>query len=139
MESKDYMNLLLKGVDYWNDWRENYPENNPDLGNVNLSNYNLQSANLSRTFLFEANLSGANLQKANLQEAFLCRANLDFSNLKEAMLHDAWLEGVDLYQAKFWCLAKGIKINGIQRNNCISFTKLIKMINAWNNMLKTKS
>jgi len=66
--------ILRKGVPIWDEWREQNPENIPDLSEADLSEADLSWADLSGADLREANLRCANLSGANLS-----RANLDFS------------------------------------------------------------
>ncbi|MEA5621641.1 pentapeptide repeat-containing protein [Nostoc sp. UHCC 0251] len=65
-----------------------------ELNNANLQEANLQYANLQGTFLIETNLKGAILFKANLK-----RANLSFASLQGAVLGFANLQGAVLSKA----------------------------------------
>ena len=109
MAIPEYVSLLKRGVETWNQWRAENPEIQPDLTssnltkadlfNANLSGVNLSGANLSGANLSGANLSGANLSKAILFEAQLNRANLSSAMLSEANLNSASLAGADLNNA----------------------------------------
>ena len=66
------------------------------MSNTNLNGADLREANLDGANLREANLDGANLSQANLDGANLSQANLDGANLREADLRGANLFGADL-------------------------------------------
>jgi hypothetical protein len=93
--------MLKKGVDAWNDWRQQ----NPDISLVDLSKADLTGANLSAADLQWANLNGANLVGANLNGA-----NLVEANLSEALLSDANLGSANLSSAN--CTGKSVEIDG---------------------------
>jgi uncharacterized protein YjbI with pentapeptide repeats len=114
MANDEHVAILKKGVDAWNEWRNENPGIKPDLSNADLSGVNLRTANLSRADLCEANLGGADLFKADLTEArcikarlnpadLLCanlsRADLTWADLTEADLTDARLIQTDLRDA----------------------------------------
>lgn len=122
--NSEHLKILTQGVDVWNQWREEHPEFQPDLGSANLSRTTLKRADLQEVYLRDANLrgaqlSGANLrgaqlfgvefQEANLSEvdmreanlswANLSRANLRWANLSKATLSRAILNGADLCES----------------------------------------
>lgn len=66
---------------------------------VILKKANLSGAKLTGSNLAEANLSGANLTDADLTDADLTAANLTDADLSGATLEDAILEGANLAQA----------------------------------------
>jgi uncharacterized protein YjbI with pentapeptide repeats len=108
--SKEHIEILKKGVDVWNDWRQENPSIKPDLCEANLvganlSAVNLSNANLCETNLIEANLYRADLSRAELFSTYLGRARLEEANLREAdltqaSLNDALLRGANLSKAK---------------------------------------
>jgi uncharacterized protein YjbI with pentapeptide repeats len=61
MANQEHLDILKKGVEEWNKWRENNSDIAPDLF----------GANLREEGLFEANFDGAYLSKADLTEANL--------------------------------------------------------------------
>ncbi len=81
-----------------------------DLFQANLQKANLGDANLQKADLLRANLQGANLERAdlretdllsaNLQGANLSRANLQGTDLAAARLQGASLQGAGLRKAK---------------------------------------
>jgi uncharacterized protein YjbI with pentapeptide repeats len=76
------LNILERGVDYWNKWRVNCSHGGaPDFSNADFS-----ERNLCRVHFNGANLSGANLSGANLEGAILIGANLQDANLRRAYL-----------------------------------------------------
>ena len=70
-----------------------------DLADIDISNGDLRSADLSYAVFFRSNLSGADLRGANLQDAFLIGTNLSGADLTGANLADADLVGANLNNA----------------------------------------
>ncbi|MEN8198443.1 MAG: pentapeptide repeat-containing protein [Thermodesulfobacteriota bacterium] len=69
-----------------------------DLSNANLREADLEGANLKGANLSGANLSGADLSEADLYRAVLSNADLSEANLEDTLLDDADLSGVKGYQ-----------------------------------------
>lgn len=91
MANQEHLDILNRGVEVWNAWRQEHPEICPDLSKANLKGADLEGVDFA-----EANLSQVNLSEANLSEADLSEANLNRANLKEANLRSAYLEGANL-------------------------------------------
>jgi Pentapeptide repeats (8 copies) len=92
MANEEQLELIKRGVDAWNKWREEHADTRPDLTNANLTEADLTGANFIR-----ANLSRANLSRANLTGARLVETNLDNANLNGCRIYgiSAWnLKGV---------------------------------------------
>ena len=79
MANLEHLNLIKKGVDIWNAWREDMPDIQPDLSQADLRGEKFQKINLSRGNLTECKLQFSNLTGADLREA-----NLTKSKLQEA-------------------------------------------------------
>jgi hypothetical protein len=92
MANKEQVKRLKQGVPEWNEWRTANPEIRVDLSDANLNAANLERANLNA-----AKLSFANLSFANLQGADLSGANLSCANL-----HGAYLSDANLTKARLW-------------------------------------
>lgn len=116
MVNKDHFNILMRGVDAWNEWREQNIEICPDLIKATISDLDLSGINLSMTdlhgaYLIEVDLHGANLGGADLSGANLDQVNLrgvnlggvDFSgiNLGEIDLYGVYFVGADLSGVNF--------------------------------------
>jgi pentapeptide repeat protein len=109
MANAEQLALLKAGVEGWNKWRKEEPDEKidlrkADLAGADLSGSNLHQADLSDADLREANLSkanlrGAELRQANLREADLREANLIAANLIAANLSGANLRDADLSSA----------------------------------------
>jgi uncharacterized protein YjbI with pentapeptide repeats len=116
--------LLKKGVDVWNKWRREKPDELPDLIRADLTGVNLTGANLERARLVEANLIGANLIGANLHKADmfsakLSKAKLQGANLRGAYLRKAELVGANLNNANLiWANFVKANIKGAILTNC---------------------
>ncbi|TES90080.1 MAG: pentapeptide repeat-containing protein [Desulfobacteraceae bacterium] len=99
MAKKAHLEILEKGCEAWNKWRDDNPKIVPDLSGAVLSFAHLANADLSG-----ANLSGANLMHTELICARLANADLSgaflwHANLVEADLSGADLSGADLRNA----------------------------------------
>ena len=103
----DLREILLRGSEFWNNWRRDNPDAFINLSGADLSGADLSHANLGRVFLSGANLSGADLSGADLSRAKLIEANLSGANLSGAFLIEADLSGVNLSGANL-SGAKGI-------------------------------
>jgi len=73
-----------------------YIKGRRDFAQQNLSNLNLQEANLAGSIFHQSKLRRANLQGANLANADFGRASLTQANLRNANLGRAYLGGADL-------------------------------------------
>ncbi len=115
MANPDHLEILKQGVEVWNEWREENPEERPnlrtaditrlELGGANLCRANLRRASISGAYLAEADLhgadlSGADLKGADLSSADLTEVNLTGASLSLARMRDAALSGADLAGAK---------------------------------------
>src|SRR5215204_5208200 len=91
MADQSHLDILQRGVEAWNLWRERNPSVTP-----NLTQAGLYGVSLPRAFLLGAALERANRQGADLHEALLVQANLKEAALKETDLHGAGLEEANL-------------------------------------------
>jgi hypothetical protein len=94
MANEEQVRILKEGVEAWDRWRDDHPDDRPDL-----SEADLRKARLGEADLGEANLSKANLGGADLRGAKLFRSNLRGANLVGVDLSGADLSGADLYRA----------------------------------------
>jgi len=127
MANEKHLEILKKGVNEWNRWRDGDLELSPDLSGANLSelfarevsmhgisgmrlgggldginlgNTDLSRADLSYVGLMDAHLVGANFSDANLSEAMLGGSDLSRANLSRAILREAELQIVNLHDAE---------------------------------------
>jgi uncharacterized protein YjbI with pentapeptide repeats len=96
MANQEQLALLKKGVQAWNRWRGENPDEEIDLIGADLRGKVLARANLRKAQLTAANLErvsflGADLSRAELRGAKLSHAYLEFANLRHANLHTAIL------------------------------------------------
>jgi len=101
---KQQLDILLKGVNTWNKWREENCFTAVDLSRADLSQLKLRGVNLS-----EADLTGANMSKSELSQTkllaadlvseYIIRSNLSNANLRGANLSSANLSNSDLHEA----------------------------------------
>ncbi len=99
LTKENHLMLLQKGVDAWNQWRQENPSNVPSLSLVNLCEAKLGGANLSGANLLGAQLVGAHLEEASLEKAVLAAARLEEAHLEKANLEGAYLEEAHLEKA----------------------------------------
>jgi uncharacterized protein YjbI with pentapeptide repeats len=115
MANQEHLDILKKGVELWNTWREYHQEIKPDLSGADLSRADLSMVDLRAANLIKADLSEANLSFADLNEANLSWTNLSFAELfraylNETHLYEANLSGADLRGADL-SLANLVKAN----------------------------
>jgi len=102
MANEEHLAILKKGVDAWNEWREQHLGITPELGEADLGGAylvgaDLSGAGLSGAYLAGADLRGADLVSANLRDANLPGADLSEANLSGANLGGAGLGGANLF------------------------------------------
>ena len=144
MANPEHLSILMEGVEIWNEWREEHPDIEPDLSNLDLKNTNLRFANLintnleytnlKHTYFLGANLYNTNLKGAILDNSFLRNVNLEYADLQKASLISADLEGVYLSNAnlKYANLENAILRGATLRSAILSSTILehAKLYNA---------
>ena len=89
MANQEHVDRLLRGVEAWNQWREENPLIYPDLSGANLSHTNLSGVDFSDADLSGANLIGTNLNDANLRGINLSRASFGYVDFSDADLSGA--------------------------------------------------
>lgn len=104
MANREHVKILKKGVEVWNNWRQENPKIIPNLKKkkltrAKLSRANLRRANLGMADLSEANLTLADLHGANLRNANVVDANLSDADLSKADLTEADFSGANVYWA----------------------------------------
>jgi hypothetical protein len=109
MADLEHLEILRRGVDGWNMWREvnlgtvaNFREaqlSGGQLVDVDFRYTDLSGADLTQAILFNADLDHADLSGANLRGANLCSASLRHSNLAGADMRDTVLESAYLQSA----------------------------------------
>ncbi|MBC8285500.1 MAG: pentapeptide repeat-containing protein [Nitrospinae bacterium] len=99
MAIEEHLNTIKQGVDTWNQWREDNPNEVPDLSKADIRGCKLQKINLSNADLKEAKLQYSNLYEANLEKADLTKAKLLETNLQSANLKNANLSGAGLLES----------------------------------------
>lgn len=135
----EHIETLLKGKDFWNEWRAKNPNIIPqliwaNLDHMDLSYYNLKDADLNGASLWGTNFSYANLENTNLQgihaddaifiEANLndvqashmqaCNANFSNSIMTNWLTYDGKFYDSDLTNANL----KNSELGGCEFNNC---------------------
>ena len=106
MADKDQVAILYQGVEAWNKWRKENPDEILDLRDAELMNMNLENVNLAEADLKKANLSFTNFKNANfafsnLDSAIFSFANFEGANFSAAHLENAYLEDANLIGTRF--------------------------------------
>ncbi|MGK7929098.1 MAG: pentapeptide repeat-containing protein [Spirulina sp.] len=99
MANSEHLEMLAKGVEVWNEWREENLEMQPDFQDSDLKGFNFKDADLSEADFRGSNLSEADLRRADLSEADLRGANLSEADLRGAKLIYANLSDTNLTAA----------------------------------------
>jgi uncharacterized protein YjbI with pentapeptide repeats len=76
MANEEQLKILKQGVEVWNQWREEHPEEPVNLRGANLKNTNLCGANFRC-----ADIRGANFKKARLVGANFSQARAGITDL----------------------------------------------------------
>lgn len=104
MANPQHVEILRRGVEVWNAWRQENGDVLIDLAGLNLTGLNLTDADLTDARLKAAHLTCADLTGAHLNGADLSGADLSFAHLNgthisHAILRDALLRDADLRDA----------------------------------------
>lgn len=102
MANPEHRQIFESGKAAWQQWRESYPDVEPDLRGVSLRGQNLSLMNFRRTDLSGAQLWQVDLGAANLAGAKLIGAALYQADLSGANLVKADLSRAQLGEAKLW-------------------------------------
>ena len=71
MANSEHLQILEKGVEAWNQWREQHRDVRPDLRRVDFGSADLTKTTLAKTILTRTILTEAELTEAYLSEAYL--------------------------------------------------------------------
>lgn len=115
MANENHLKILKQGVEVWNEWRKNNPDEIPDLRKADLRRMDLTGADFREANLIEANLFKADLYRAKLRKAILSNAYLSEVDLAEADLSEADLKGAVLSDAEFYLA--DLKYADLKRTN----------------------
>ena len=126
MANPEHLARLKVGVQNWNNWVADNPEEevdlseadfrNADLWGVSLFQANLRDTNFQGADLSSANLNGADLTRTNLGKARLQDVDLRGAGLNSAILNEAVLHTADLTSAVL--VASNLKGANIVSTNC---------------------
>jgi hypothetical protein len=96
MANPKHLEILNRGVERWNTWRNEHRSVLPNLSKADLRKADLSGARLNGVDFSEADLTGADLSEADLIRADLAGARLHRANLIGADLGATDLAGTDL-------------------------------------------
>ncbi len=117
MANKEQLEILERGVDNWNQWREESPDVPIDLRRAKLHQRNLRGANFKRADLRKAkltkvNLNDANLCEADLRGAVISRTKIERANLKDAVVRGTTFVGTNMDGVNFNKVKAGLGLRG---------------------------
>lgn len=99
--SEEQYDILCRGADEWNKWREQNPGVAVRLATAQLHGCNLDGVNLNNADLHRANLGAASLRNSYFASADLSKANLNGADLFVSDLRGANLTEAYLMSTKF--------------------------------------
>lgn len=114
---EEHLEVLKKGVTYWNRWRVKNLEVMPDLSGITLrdtdySGINFRNVDLSNTEIEDVDLQKSNLCDTKLDNSKFVRSNLNYALLENAKVNNAYiintqlqatvLRGATLKSTQFW-------------------------------------
>lgn len=105
MSRREYLRILQRGPEVWNQWREEHPRLRPRLKRARLIGTNLNQASLRNADLWgativNADLRGANLRGANLNKTVFWMSRLDDADLTGAAMNHARIRQSTFVDAK---------------------------------------
>ena len=138
MANQEQLEIMMQGVNTWNEWRKENPGieinlrraklagmnlsgvdlskarlSEADLSHSNLSHSQFRAARMRATNLAETNLGDSYLSHAYLSEALVFNANLERANLRDATLNNTNLRNTNLCRADLrGCIFQGADISG---------------------------
>ncbi len=116
MADKEHTNILIQGLDFWNNWRIQNPKIKPNISKIDLHKVftiwvlkrismtshelNFSEANMSEIRFADIDGLIFNFSQANLSHADLSQSKLRWANLNNANLNCAKIIKTDLLRAK---------------------------------------
>ena len=123
VENEPHIDILNRGVEEWNRWRDENPDITPNLEGVKCTHADRRKANLRNANLREADLSNSNFSEADLRNADLRGALLGDTKFKGADLRDADFRDADFSGAELeWFLVEAADLRGADLQG-ISFSE----------------
>jgi len=101
---QEHAEIVARGTEAWNAWRQDNPGIHPDLSGVDLSEedasgYNFSETNLRDADLYQTDLGGANLKLADLRGTDLSAARMVGADLYKCNFAGAFLTEAELSEA----------------------------------------
>nr|WP_321513003.1 pentapeptide repeat-containing protein [uncultured Pseudodesulfovibrio sp.] len=109
MANEKHVAILKQGVEVWNKWRKDNPDEMPNLSHTDLSGTDLKEINFEGAFLFNVNFKKTNLTLATFTEAYLEKAMLQGANISWT-----WFTNTQVNDVKFdtSMVCRGATFNG---------------------------
>ncbi len=100
MANPEHIEILKKGIGFWNKWREENTHLIPDLRDVHLKNRNLNHINLSFADLRRFHLTESQISWANFHNTLLIRAELTNSIINKTDFSNSQIMSANFCQSK---------------------------------------
>src|SRR2546423_761535 len=100
MANQEHRKILGRGIDYWNQWRAENPDVEPDLSGITFSAEILVGANFSNTNFLEATIVSSEAALVDFSGAFLKDVNFSETALQQTSLKKAILTWTNFSHAK---------------------------------------
>jgi len=118
MANKGHLEILMRGVSFWNEMRYEIEYIMPDFKDAQLSNLDLARADFVYADFSYAELKNTNLTKCDLTNSKLKNANLEGALLTDAYLNESDLGGANLSKTiLFRAFASRAKFSNALFNN----------------------
>ncbi len=101
MANQDELNILARGVDAWNAWRQRHPSVRPDLSDAEIVFAELNGIDLHDAVLVGVDLANTDLTAADLRQADLTGAYARDTVFRQADLSGATLAETEMRDADF--------------------------------------
>lgn len=99
MANPEHLEILKQGVDFWNRWREEYPDVRPNFFNAEINLMNLIEVNLSGAILTWVDFSKKDIRNVDFTGAHLVGCDFSYADLSGADLSEAELLDADFESA----------------------------------------
>ena len=102
MENQEHLDILKRGVEVWNKWREEHSEIQPQINGASLNGVNLSEINLSGSHITNSFFGGTKFIGANLHGVVMHVSTVNDADLSGADLSEGNFSGVNFTQANLF-------------------------------------
>jgi len=102
VENQEHLDILKRGVEEWNKWREEHSEIQPQINGASLNGVNLSEINLSGSHITNSFFGGTKFIGANLHGVVMHGSTVNDADLSGADLSEGNFSGVNFTQANLF-------------------------------------